>query len=791
MSLLKVSAMNARLPSNVTVIRRGLNVCLRHIGRARYYSTTIREINGNDESNNNKELRNREVAGWIQQSLLEHPPVQRTTITTRKTHTANSSLEKREQSTKTISTEEWERLWEVRFRIGELKCVTEVIRMKKDEYAFFTPSQLLVLLTTLTKLRRYYDIDRVYQAYQKEWNRVERLIEDKHDLLNFLNIMITTHSHTHNYEAAELFFRKYIKQPKLDPAYINMGLKALLENKDFITARQFFEYMLNNQEVFPVTHGTLRTLLTYINHADDLLALKAVFESWLQKGPSLPNKDNITLVHKQFLKFDEENSNKYWNLLLSHPRLQTTHYKASDRYTVLQSIYQFKNGEFSMNEIEILIPQINRKERSFLYLQLLNQFVEQNNYDMLQQTITLIKNDPEVDLRQFHHSCILKYYVKKGLLMDFMDHIKLIQESESNNLILDPYLFFQIWECAFQAYPILRTELELEMKSLFDNRWYKRTYPWLSRSMELQSYEKTSDVTGDDTFSRRNEQRVDTKLLKRVEKILENGRYRRARTIIMDQARLGIRPNFQFFYTLKKFCVNKGHLPMCNILDTTLKSSYRTIPLKVKILNLRANLYKLAYQLRKAQQPNEIMRSQSLKMIERFVKEHQRELNFQNYIQLAMLASRYKGRYLCDKLFAKSIVTRDPTDSRATYIIYRSLLAFFVRLKEPKKFLSTLKKLNNESHVIVTKYLLSTVKYNIAYFDKFNCEDTNAMIVEYEKLRKRYAFTKLEGLDAIKELMTYLRKWLDHEVYKHQTSTYQKQLELEKQYRKAPKEVVK
>ncbi|CDO92436.1 unnamed protein product [Kluyveromyces dobzhanskii CBS 2104] len=766
--------MSPGLPSTV-VIRRGLNICLGYVERVRKYSTTVREIEGNDGPSNNKELRNKEIAVWVQRSLFEPLPVQKAAFT------MNSLPEKSVKITKTIDTADWERLWELRFRAGEFKCVNDVIKMRKEEFTLFTPSQLLVLLTSLRKLHRYYDIDRIYQVYRKDWSRVETLMADQHELLTFLKIMIEAESQVHNFEGAEFFFRKYIKQPILDPAYINMGLKALLENKDFITARQFFEYMLNNQEVFPVTHGTLKILLTYINHADDLLTLKTVFESWLKKGPTLPNKDNITLVHKQFLKFDEENSNKYWNLLLSHPRLQTTNYKNSDRYIVLEHISKLKNGEVSITDTEKLIPKLCRKERSYLYLQLLNQFVEQDDYALIQKTLTRIRDDPEVQLRQFHHSCLLKYYVKKGLLHEFVGHIKTVQESDANGLKLDPYLFFQIWECSFQAYPVLRSELEVEMKALFDRRWYKSAFPWLSRALELQSYEKTADTTGDTTFSRRNAQRIDTKLLKRIENILESGRYRRAKMILMDQARLGFRPSFQLFYTLKRFCVNNGHLPMSNILDTTLQSTYRSIPTKVKILNLRANLYKLAYQLRKAQQPNEVMRSASLKMIERFVKENQTQLNFQNYIQLATLASRYKGRYLCDKLFAKSIVTRNPTDGRSAYMIYRSLLAFFVRLNEPKKYLSTLKKLNNESEVFVTKYLLNTVKYNIVYFDKLSCEDTDAMIIEYEKLRKRYALIRLEGLDAIKELMAYLRKWLDHEAHKHQTSTYQKQLELKKQ----------
>lgn len=777
MSLLGISLKVPRLYNRIS-IRQGPNICLGCIENIRSFTTRIRVITTEDTVNSSKDVRSQEIAGWIKQSLFEHNPIQKSSQC--------GSSGNPTKTTNTVDKKQWEKKWKVRFQNGRIQCVNDVIILKKKGLALFTTSQLLVLLTSLSKLQLFYDIDRVYQVYRSELENAETSMNDKQELFELLKIMILTESRLHNYDVVALFFRKYIKQPNLHPTYINMGLKALLENNDFITARQFFEHMLNKQDVFPVTHRTLQILLTYINHSDDLLALKTVFESWLQKGPSLPNKDSISLVHKQFLKFDEENSNKYWRLLLSHPRLQETKYEKSDRYAILELMRKFKNNLAGMEEVNALLKNISPEEKSYLYWQVLDRYVEQDNYEMLKLTMDQIKDDPEVTVDQHHHASMLKYFAKTGSLGDFINYVKMVRESSPESLTFNPFLFFQLWECAFQAHPVLRENMEKKMKKLCNHEWYKRTYPWLVKSVESQVFKRTETTSGDDTFSRRNEKRVDTKLLKRLQNILRGRRYRRAKSIILDQARLGIRPNFPFYYTLKKFCVNNGHLPMSNMLDNTLRSTYRIIPVKVSILNLRHNLYRLAYQLRKTNQSIEVVRQSSLKLIDGFVKHHSEKLNFQNYLQLGMLASRYQGRYLCDKMYSKAIQCRDPSDARATYMLYRSLLAYFVRSEEPKKYLSTLRKLNKEPHFILTKYLLNTVKYNIAYFDRKSSDNTDAMLIEFVKLRERYAFIKLEGLDAIKELMTFLKAWLSHESLKQKKLTHRKQLELRKRSKTTP-----
>lgn len=544
--------------------------------------------------------------------------------------------------------------------------------------------------------------------------------------------------------------------------------------------------MLNNQEVFPITEGTLHILLNHISHNDDLLTLKTVFEEWLLKTKEPVSHHIIALIHKQFLKFDRENCNNYLQLLLTHPRLKDTGYVDSPRYEILESIYRLKFHNLPFADINDLILRLkdNNKERLFLYTQLFMHFVEKNDFPSIEKILSDIKSDSELVLRQQHHALILKYFVKNGLLRDFINYTKDLQRVNPKALVFDHYLFTQIWECSFQSYPMLRSVLENEFRILLDNRWYKRSFPWLANSITTQIHQKTADMTGDDTFSRRTNQRMDLKLVKRIENVLKHGRYRRAKSILVDQTRLGIRPNFQLYYNLMKFSVNNGHFAMCNILDETLRKTYRQIPFKVEILNLRMKLYRLADQIRKNTDDVSFIRKESLKLIQTFVQRHDDKMNFQNYLQLSMIASRYKGNLLCDKLLAKSISCRDPTNRRETYMIYRSLLLFFVRMNEPKKYLSTLKKMHSEPNLIISKYLLNSIKSHIKQFAKINLIKVDDMVQEFQNLRKKYAYSKIEGLETINELTSFLKKWLDHEVYNKQLSIYQKQLKLEEQHKK-------
>lgn len=737
--------------------------------------STIREIDATSgPCKYDKQLRSQEVQGWMQQSLNDSKSSQLAQLT------GTYVVSKRNELPKIVSDEKWALEWEKRFRTGDLKCVTDVIQIRKVHGIIFSFTQMMVLISALENLERYYDIDRLYQAYEKDWETAGTIISDQELYLKYLQLMLKTNNVLRKYEKAENFFKKYIKQSDLDSYFIDIGLRALLENKNYITARQFFQYMLDNQEVFPITEDSLQILLSYISQNDDLSTLKAVFEDWILKYPQPVSNNTLSLIHKQFLKFDREYCNRYWDLLLGHSKLTNSGYKNSTRYHILVTMYLLKFHKLEFDKVDALLSSLeyDLEEKSFLYSQLLLHFEEQKDLAGLTRVISKMKQEKDIGLTKSDHSIILKYFVKTGSLQHFLGYLKELKST--GNLQFDQLLFVQIWECAFQSYPTLRPVLENEFRILFNNKWYKRTFPWLTYSIASQIHRPGSDVSGDDTFVRRIAERADDKFLKRIERALEHGRYRRAKSIIIDQTRLGIRPNFQFFYSLMKFCVNNGYFSMCNILKDTLKSTYRFIPLKVEILEMRMNLYKLADRIRKTSDNNITIRKESLRVIKEFIETNQERLNFQNYLQLATLSSRYKGKTLCNQLLEKCISMRNTNDRRETYLLYRSLLLFFVRINEPEKYLFTLKQMQSEENLIMSKNWLNNIKSNIKYFSKHGHDDKRPeMVQEFNKLREKYAYQKIEGLESVHDLITFLKKWLDHEVYKKQLSLYQRQLQIE------------
>lgn len=748
--------------------------------RIRYSRIKCYSINSNLE----KEKRNIDIKMWMQNSL--HDPVVSRGSTPLNFVRINEKL-----SGNIIEQEEFLQVWESRFKLGEAKCVQDIVHLKKSNSKYFQLNQLLILISTLQKLHKYDDIDRICQVYYNDLEFLKSTSNDK-EFHNFLKAMIMCESKMSNYPLVESLFKVYLKYSPIESNFIILGLTSMMENKNFITAKQFFYYMLDNQEVFPIDEKCLILFLKYIGKSDDLRSMKNIFELWLKKVDKFPSHSVISLIHRNFIKFNLPTGVNYWNYLLSHPKIINSQYEHSIDFQICEVLHYISSNSNSTEHIQNVIIntlkdlKMSPNDLHNFFSQLLYHFVDQNDFNQLKFVMKLIQNNRHIEFDLKYHMIICKYFAKNGLLQNLIIYLKEMIEIYPN-FTFNKIVLHQLWSCGFQAYPILQDSLKHEFNLLLTNSQYKQVFPWLTYSLKNYFPVRSTIQSGDTTMSSATLHMPFIKLLIRVEKNLQRNRLTKAKQIILDQIRLGIKPNFEFYYSLMKYCINNKYFKLIPFLNENLRSTYRYIPLKVDILSLRKELYGIMSHYIESNITHEVSKRRVAQILRTFIQNNEHRINFQDCMSLSLISSRFYQPQLSEMLINRGFGIMNHNNRREWYIYYRTALLVYIRTTNPEKFLLILKELNkNEKATLITRYWIQSVKSHIEYFKKKGLDDKmyDYMFLELDKMRIKYATIKSNGLESIADLMDMLKKWLDNEVSRTHLVLDHKQPDLKRKQKK-------
>ncbi|AMD22396.1 HGR057Cp [Eremothecium sinecaudum] len=677
----------------------------------------------------------------------------------------------------TVSDSDFGNFWKTRFLTGELKLVEEVINLRRSSELKFNFNQLMILLQSLKNSKRFYEINQLYKAYYADLENLQLDPSDK-TYREFLKIIILAASKTNESDIVENLFRIYIKYPAVEARYITIGMKAMLQNNNYIMARQFYNYMLLNQETFPLVEEHLRTFLKHTIKNNDLVTLKEVFKRWVDEANKLPSYKTIAGVHIAFLKFNCNSGEQHWEEIKLHPKILGSGYNESDYRIVAEFVLKVYNNSWPENSILTKLNELLQdtnpevSARGYLYLLLLRHFADICDFGNLKGLLSMIQSDVDIKLGTPHHYAACTYFVKNGLLQDLMLYLKtfLIKSPTNNSMNFTAQTCHQIWTCSMQAYPMLYKEFENEFKLLYSNSWYRRTFPWLEATVN-NLVTVSHPTSGDKIMYRRSKDNNDSKILSRVESHINRGKLGQVRRLITNQMKLGIKPSFKVYYYLLRYCVDSGNKSLAKFLNSNLRLTYSKIPLTVEIVNLRIRLYEIMKDGVAETQCKISAIHAAQREIVQFIKDNEACLDFENHMQLALLCSRYHIKNVAEQLLLRGKDLMDIKNKKQVYVFYRTAFMVYVRQNAAEKFLHAIKEHNSLSEgKLITKYFIALTKRHINCLHSKGADEKifNELRVEQEKLRIAYAANKLEGLEKMLELTKLLRAWLDDLVYHKQ-----------------------
>ncbi|AGO13658.1 AaceriAGL218Wp [[Ashbya] aceris (nom. inval.)] len=666
-----------------------------------------------------------------------------------------------------ITEDEFNEVWSVRFMYGELQTVDEVIDILEQKSRVFQPAQLLILLETLYKLHDLHDIARIHQAY----GPFIKKMESQPGYCSLLYLLLRTQFYLQDYPVVELLFRWYASCQKPDGTLFIYGLRAMLENNNAVSAKQFFYRFVKSCKELHSNDYMLQLMSSYAIKKGDMHGLNDIFKLWLDNSRIKPSHLSLARAQLEFEKFDTIEGKYYWYQILHHPQVVKSGYHQSDYYLMARFIKRIDESKLPAVSIQKEIQtnsaysNVSCEARSLLYKQLLHTYMKANDFASLKDMLRIIQQDHEVNISMDFHLVICRYFSKNGLLGDLTSYLKdvVIKLPPSGKPVFDSRLLSIIWRCAVTAYPMLLREFENEFQLLFNQEKYVYCFPWLRNCVKNQLSLDALEARGDGIFSRRTATNSETKKLYRASNHLKRHDVSKVCNMIRKHLDASMRPAFDLYYSLMKYCVNHRQFNMMKFLETSLRPTYRYIPLKVDILTLRARIYQLL--------DNENLGTGEARgnlkvtsMINAFITTHEQHLNFQNRLQLGTLASKFGLFDLAEQQFAHARRLMRPTERRELYMYYKSLSAFYTLAKRPTCLIDTLRAFNDEPHSsLITHYWLRSIRTHITWLRRNNADEE--LVNELNKQRSRmvlhYADAKMEGLHSISALTSLLRSWLD------------------------------
>ena len=667
-----------------------------------------------------------------------------------------------------ITEEEFKAAWSVRFMYGELETVNEVIDILEKKSQAFQPAHLLTLLETLYKLHDLHDIARIYQVY----GPLLKNMDSYPGYCELLHLLVKTQFQLQDYPITELLFRLYASCQKPDGKLFMYGLRSMLENNNAVSAKEFYCRFVKTCKELHSSDHILQLMTSYAIKKGDMQGLSDIFQLWLYNSHITPSYVTLARAQLDFERFDTMEGKYYWYQILHHPQVVKSGYHQSDYYLIARFMKRIDRLKLPPASVQKEMQENNAyaniscDAKSLLYKHLLHTYMKANDFASLKDMLRIIQQDSEVSISMDFHLVICKYFSKNGLLGDLTSYLKdvIVKIPHTEKPVFDSRLLSIIWRSAMTAYPMLLREYENEFQVLLNHEEYFYCFPWLQNCVKNLLSLDVLEARGDGIFSVRTATSSETKKLYRAAKHLKRHDAGKVCFMIRKHMDASMRPAFDLYYSLMKYCVNHRQFNTMNFLEANLRPTYRYIPLKVDILTLRAKIYQLLDN--QNLNPGEAKgNSQVGTMIKSFITTNEQRLNFQNRLQLGTLASKFGLFELAEEQFAHAKRLMRPTERRELYMYYKSLSAFYSLAKMPTCLIDTLRAFNNEPHSsLVTHYWLRSIRTHIHWLRRNNAEEEviDELTKQRSKMVLHYANSKMEGLHSISALTTLLRSWLNH-----------------------------
>lgn len=724
-----------------------------------------------------KEKNKQDIKNWVENSL--HDPVPRLSYSSTIPKTA-FSLRQRVTEPHVISRQEFETQWRSKFVGGYPSVVDEIIGKRTTENTIFPIPELLQLILSLRYLHRYYDIDMIYQTYRDDMNRLKQLC-DPCIYSRFVKVVLQAEFRLKNYHICEELFSEYIKYPRIQANMIDIGLVTFVKNQNFPLAKEFYTQVLKNQETFPIMPSGLQAFMFEIYKTSDFLLSKKIFNLWLENTQGsnlLPLKETIALMHRLFLKFnDEEGLEKF----LSHEKILRTDYRNSLDFELCILYHELvSDHKVSVDEFEErsapLIAKLDSKDIDRFYLNALSAAVSRNNFELIKHITAKCREDGRAKLSDEYHKQIAYYFVRngqlKGLIQYFKDAVLPCPGFHLNQAFVE-----QLWNCALQNYPILTREITNDLRLILEKNSIVREFCWLRYTLEnklvLTPSDREASTYGNKVYSKAKLHSLNPKCAIAIQRCIKRGDITAAYGILVDQVRHGARPDFNVFYTfLKLFIKNSVHL--AKLFDQLLRGAYHKIPLKVDILWLKHNAQQTLesikssiFTLHKRQEALLLTRSQ----IKLFEEDHRNCMNLQNYMQISSLLLDLKDPKSAIQHLYRGRKLVNESNRLDWFIYYSTALKVFTRARNPDSFLKVLSEWNRNNRAwLITPSSIRSCKGYLNYFIKnqgyVNMDDTTLQSIrsELELLTTRYTNYKFQGLNDMKVLSTFLEDWIEKDL---------------------------
>ncbi|CAR29635.1 hypothetical protein ZYGR_0AD03190 [Zygosaccharomyces rouxii] len=729
-----------------------------------------------------------DIANWMKSSLNDPIP----------THQVSSAVETQDSTSSKhlshhpfvfiVSQEDYRRDWFYRFNSGDLRVVENVLTLANEKSTVFTLAQIETLLRRLKYLRRNFEAHEIFCAYQGYLRHLRKNDMDQEAYCNFLEIVLRVEDSLGNYEICEELFSEYIKFPNLNAKIITIGFRSFIENNNLQLAKEFYIQALNNPDTFPLSEKELILFLNDLDVHGDYKSVQAFFNLWLKKKSNdasgyLPSRELLCVVHGMYRK------NRNEELLvdfLSHEAVQKAGYPSDIFFELNEFYYNLHCRDiWSQSKLEskinyfIVELRYWKEKREEFYLFLLNFFVLSKDFGNIKFVLSLIQKDHIIRLKPKFHLAIARYFVNEGMLQDLMGYYSdVLKRRGADSVHLRISIIAQLYRCALFAHPTLSKEIANEFTVLLNRDEYVRQFPRLREFLKRLSRirpkgrKTVAQYTGVLELSP-----VDYERLEIFENRVNHGDLVGAKSFILENLRRGIQPSFNLHYCILQKILKLQLPTLAKTLDELFLSVYQRNPMKLKILWLR---YGIMNEYNAFQTSSESISLAKYKVLSSklldFERHHQSVLDFVNYMQLTQICLQIREYELAVGLLQRGATLINEKDKRHWQIYYMTALKLSARVYDMEAFSKLLQEWNeNSSASWIAHSSLRQIKSYIKLFAKRSNripnydENTMQEIVDAcESLVHKYANLKFEGLDAMHDLMNFLKGWLDIEMQSQQ-----------------------
>ncbi|QLG73549.1 hypothetical protein HG535_0F00590 [Zygotorulaspora mrakii] len=737
------------------------------------------------------EQRNKDdIANWVRNSL--HEPMSSPSPTVNFMHPEIQVIEVPAQGldSNTISfvpMEEYFTRWNSLFKVADENTIRLVISMIQSNKKAFSLQQLMPLVQHLKAKRRCYEIDTIFTAYQDYFSVLKRHNLDPKVEHLFLEIMISTEATLGNYSLCETLFSDYIKHSKVKPRIISIGLRSFIENGNVQLAKEFFSQAVKNPDTFPMTNKELFLFLRDLSCYNDFASMRFSINLWLIEKcqennlcvNTIPDFRTLSLLHRTFKLFKDETS---LNNLLSNSVIETTGYKESILFQTTEFCQDLRDRSIMYQNIDInekiaLFLEALKGEpldRRDFYLNLLKTFVSIDDIKRLKYIMTVVQEDRDVPLSNAFHVVIAKCFVNRGLLEHLMEYYTCVRKQGSKRLRLRVGHIRQLLDCALRSYPILAEEMTNELKILLNKGKYLRRLPRL-KLLLLEIDRLRTQSMGKYYAYRTRVPKLEYERLGVLRSQILSGDVAGAKSTILENIRQGITPRFDFYFLALRMCLDSDMPSLAKLLDDSCSASFHKIPLKVHITWLR---YEIISRYKNVLNGTEMLSSnkiQSLKdQLAEFKRNHESSMNFQNYLQLAQLCVYIRDYRHASALLLEAYGLIDKQSSQQWIMYYMTSLKVHARSYKIAEFQELLKEWNTNpnakwvTHSCIREIkslsrLLHRRKDKLDVSLRSDPDSFKKITSEINFLVEKYVNYKFEGLNVMRKLTFFIKRWIEQE----------------------------